>query len=197
MKVLTFSRQFPKGHPKAGKKTYFVEAICNAFRNEEYALPLDFLKCSSHDLFPVKEDYFEAMSYQSTRKFHTIRAGNRFKSGDMASLRVWSDKAYRSKQIEFAQVEVKKTWSFELRPVKESDGVFIKGYLDGMLVHSRGASAIAQNDGLTIEDFESWFCPAGTRFILSMPLFSGQIICWSDKIDYSGKPAELEKEEAV
>lgn len=36
MKVLTFSRQFPKGHPKAGHPTWFVEKVLNSIGGYDY-----------------------------------------------------------------------------------------------------------------------------------------------------------------
>lgn len=92
MKVLTCSRFFPKGHPKAGQPTHFVEKIeaCLADTIPGWEMSKTF---ALHDWEPY---------YNCTMpKGHTIRAGNRFKVGDMASLRVWSDKPYRSKQVEF------------------------------------------------------------------------------------------------
>jgi len=174
MKVLTCSRQFPKGHPKAGQHTNFVEKI--------WACPE--VNILNADL--LKEDIlnFQRNEYLYLPKWHTIRAGNRWKAGDMASLRVWSDKPYRSKQIEFVQVEIKKTWEFVLRPVKSNGEILIKGFLNGQLIETNLAEKIAKNDGLNITEFQHWFCPVGTKFILILPIFSGQIICWSDKINY-------------
>jgi hypothetical protein len=175
MKVLTFSRHFPKGHPRQGHPTWFVEKV-------EACLADTIPGWEMSKTFTMHE--WDAYYNCSMPKSHTIRGGNRFKVGDMASLRVWSDKPYRSKQIEFAQVEVKKVWQFVLRPVKENGEIFIKGFLNGTLIETQLAETIALNDGLTLSDFQDWFCPNGTKFILSLPIFTGQIICWSDKITY-------------
>jgi hypothetical protein len=113
-------------------------------------------------------------------KHHTIRSSNRFKVGDMASLRVWSDKPYRSKQIEFAQVEVKKVWPVVIiiddifNPICSGDKVLPAGL-------------VARNDGLEPEDFTNWFKIHPKK---SGAIFTGQIICWSDSIEYS-KPSTL------
>ena len=175
MKVLTCSRFFPKGHPKAGQETDFVEKVYNSLYP---GIALDNIPGS---LRQIIDDY--ALT-NSLPKHHTIRAGNRWKVGDMISLRIWSDKPYRSKQIEFAQVEVKKTWEIEFRPVKYNGEVVIMGFINGKLVDDLQALQLANNDGLTLEDFERWFCPVGTKFILGMPIFTGQIICWSDAVEY-------------
>ncbi len=183
MKVLTFSRHFPKGHPKAGQPTWFVEQVLNVILPRPLSIGLSEFPAAARDYI---NDFFVIDG--QLKKHHTIRAGNRWKVGDMASLRVWSDKPYRSKQIEFAQVEVKKVWDFVLRPIKENGEINTYGFINEDLVTEQLAKEIANNDGLLVEDFDSWFCPDGTKFILSLPIFTGQIICWSDKIDYTGKP---------
>lgn len=177
MKVLTFSRQFPKGHPKAGQPTHFPEKIMAglADRQVDFKIPDDFV-------------LWEWLPYYNCRqpKHHTIRGGNRFKPGDMASLRVWSDKPYRSKQIEFAQVQIQKVF------VIYSDGVL--WWVNHQPAPTYILERIANNDGLSIQDFLNWFAIHPKKDGIG---FYGQIISWSDKIDYTGKPASLEKEEAV
>jgi hypothetical protein len=70
-KVLTFSRTFPKYHPKAGQPTYFVEKFWESIGlpDKEYCFNLpdeyqNFLRADSKLIWP---------------KHHTIRAGHRFK----------------------------------------------------------------------------------------------------------------------
>jgi hypothetical protein len=180
MKVLTFSRHFPKGHPKAGQPTFFVGKVWNSFRQDDYSLPDYFIPWTdNYAFFLSNEDYLKTIAIRET-KHHTIRAGNRFKPGDMASLRVWSDKPYRSKQIEFAQVEVKKVWPVTIivddifNPICSGDKVLPAGL-------------IARNDGLEPDDFTNWFKVHPNK---SGSIFAGQIICWSDAIEY-GKPSTL------
>ena len=180
MKVLTFSRHFPKGHPKKGECTYFVEKIWNGFRQDDFSLPDSFIPWTdNYSLLLTGNEYLMAMAVREI-KYHTIRAGNRFKAGDMASLRVWSDKPYRSKQIEFAQVEVKKVWDFVI-----SDGNYsIDTIEQGSFIPDCELEKLATNDGLNVDDFWSWFSihPKATG-----ANFKGQIICWSGQIEY-GKP---------
>lgn len=173
MKILTFSRYFPKGHPKAGEQTHFVEKIWNCFRNENWSLPDSFSKWAKN--FPFKTDeYLKAIKAipEVGCKFHTIRTGSRFKSGDMASLRVWSDKPYRSKQIEFAQVEIKRTWNITI-----NEFWFIN---DRILEHDQVVE-LAKNDGLTYDDFIAWFACHPKK---KEHRFDGQIIAWDSKIEY-------------
>jgi len=172
MKVLPFSRQFPKGHPKTGQHTHFVEKI--------WACPE--VSILNTDLLKEEILNFQRNEYLYQPKWHTIRTGNRWKDGDMASLRIWSDKPYRSKQIEFAQVEVKKVWQFNIHAV---DGELIwqipgvgSGAFDAV---SASISIISRRDGLEAEDFINWFAVHPKKRGAE---FSGQIISWSDKIEY-------------
>ncbi len=154
MKVLTFSKQFPKDHPKEGQQTHFVQKVL-------------------HSLLP--DSYEPATGIGWPAKLHTIRAGNRWKVGDMASLRVWSDKPYRSKQVEFAQVEIMKIWPVTIiiddifNPICSGDKVLPAGL-------------IARNDGLETDDFTNWFKIHPKK---AGAIFTGQIICWSDKVEYN------------
>jgi hypothetical protein len=181
MKVLTFSKQFQKGHPKAGQPTFFVEKVmaCLADRIPNWTM---------YDSF-VQYDWYAY--YNCTMpKGHTIRAGNRFKPGDMASLRIWSGLPYRSKQIEFAQVEVKKTWDIEInnRFGAASLEVVINGVIYGQLhygydknVNEAGLVELSKNDGLELRDFIDWFEMHPKKTGLR---FAGQIICWSPSVNY-------------
>lgn len=177
MKVLTFSIHFPKGHPKAGQPTYFIEQTLNVIlpRGANNIINRDDI---SPSILPLINDF--VLLDGTTQKHHTIRVGNRFSPGDMASLRVWSDKPYRSKQIEFAQVEVKKVWPITIIV----DDIFNPIYSGDVLIPT---CQIAKNDGLECDDFVKWFMihPKKTGSI-----FTGQIIAWSDSIEY-GKPLPL------
>lgn len=183
MKVLTFSRHYPKGHPKTGQPTYFVEKVWKSI--------WDSYKGANNPLYPWWEQYDEAfpMKYdikenihQHQPKHHTIRAGARFKPGDMASLRVWSDKPYRSKQIEFAQVEVKKVWNFNIHVVGDDLVWQVPGSGSGSFdTKSESLKIIASNDGLEIRDFLDWFT---IHPKVKGQAFTGQIICWNGDIEY-------------
>lgn len=165
MKELMFSRQFQKGHPKAGQPTYFVEKICNSLLMQGYSIytdntPVDFLMSLSTVLFRAKN--------------HTIRAGNRFKAGDRANFKVWSGIPYRSKKIIFAVgIKIKKTWDFEM----DFDGVYA---INGKYIDNDLYPVLSQNDGLTEEDMFFWFMPNYNK----PKEFKGQIICWDEKINY-------------
>jgi hypothetical protein len=178
MKVLTFSRHFPKGHLKAGQSTWFVEKVWKSIWDSYQGAsnPLHPFWEVYDGAFPMKFDAKENI-HQHQPKHHTIRAGNRWKAGDMASLRVWSDKPYRSKQIEFAQVEIKKVWQFGISHGNYS----IDTIQHGSFIPGVGLEKLANNDGLHVDDFWSWFDIHPKK---EEQVFAGQIICWNDKIEY-------------
>lgn len=179
MKVLTFNRHFPKGHSREGQPTFFVEQILNSILPRPLSVGLQ-------ELPEAAKDYINDFMVidGSKKKHHTIRAGARFKPGDWASLRIWSDKPYRSKQIEFAQVEIKRVWPFAVHVVGNEllwqiPGI---GSSDNL---SNNLKIIAGNDGLEVNDFVSWFACHPKK---KEQRFEGQVISWSDKINYDTPP---------
>lgn len=153
-KVIMVSRYFPKHHPKAGSPTYFPEKILNSLVMAMLPIytpetPIDFLSSLSKDFFLPKH--------------HTIRGGKRWKTGDLASIRVWSGKPYRSPQITLAP-----DVSLTVRDIEIDDKGWFSvngGPLMGQL------RDISINDGLDPTDFRDWFAN-------SLP-FSGQILIWN------------------
>lgn len=164
-KVITFSRTFPKGHPRAGEPTYFVESFYKS---------LYLMKVVPGELENFNYDKF----LNGFTKNHTIRAGHRFKKGDFFSPRVWgtdinpkSGKSgpYQSKQIIIApDTEILEVWDITINEWTSVcvDGKFLSVHQDIQLAH---------NDGLSVESFFNWFS--------KMP-FEGQIICWKENIKY-------------
>ncbi len=146
MKVIMIAKKFMKDHPRAGEPTGFWMAII----------------CG--------------------RKKHTIRAGNRFKAGEIVSLREWRGLPYRSKQREFAQVFIDSVWPITIKPYRDRSPErrrFVIHIKDRYVADWTGTANITQkelakNDGLSKEDFLSWF---GCDKKIIKP-FVGQIICW-------------------
>lgn len=172
-RVITFSQTFPSYHPRKGKQTHFVEKIWNS---RPY--------CDLFNLNPGKEKETElfwetiAMNFHTIgRKYHTIRAGHRWKAGDKFSPRVWSGKPYRSKQIIFApDIEIKKLWDIEIRPRQTYTAIYLNGNRVFELEAIHLIQQMAANDGLSYTDFLAWFK-------YPQP-FQGQIICWDENVNY-------------
>jgi hypothetical protein len=173
-KVITFSRFYPKYHPKAGQPTHFIEQIYNSIYKDDAAASFDeFIKLPELD---TALNHFE-----QGVKNHTIRGGNRFKVGDKFSPRVWSGKPYNSKQIIIASdIEVKKVWDLEVDYLGRFS---FKGKNKPPFITSFELKFIAQNDGFqNINDFIDWF--TYNPNLIKEKIFTGQIICWNDKIEY-------------
>lgn len=167
-KVITFSRTYPSYHPRAGEPTYFVEQIIKG-------LPYSLHDDSAWGNIELCTKLVLAIDIWKDlgRKYHTIRSGHRWKAGDWFSPRVWSGKPYNSKQIQFApDIQIKKVWDFD---ISGHDGKF---FIDGKTLAECHIFLIdiAENDGLIAADFRAWFKHPKP--------FSGQIICWSDTINY-------------
>lgn len=181
MRVLTFSRTYPAYHPKKGQPTHFVEKIWKSqYVNGECPDPLN----DAINTYVSAMDGLELASYNDLRpKWHTIRAGHRWKVGDVFSPRVWSGKPYGSKQVEFAPpLEVKKVWSFELVLHLFHERGFGWGVsVDGNDFLPDGQQGLAQNDGLELGDFLDWFKGPTKQGTVR---FSGQIICWNPDLTY-------------
>lgn len=172
-KVLTFSTTFPSYHLRKGEPTLFVEKIFAGLADilPGWAMPKEFNKYDWHE-------YYNCHS----PKFHTIRAGKRWKAGDTFSPRIWSGRPYYDKQIKISSdLEVKKTWEFDMEPAAFLDEC--RFYINGTRIYGRSLSEVAKNDGLHSLDFIQWFAGPGLISSKRKP-FSGQIICWNGNINY-------------
>jgi len=139
--VLTVSRVFPATHRRKGERTYFPEKI---LVNEDINIASD------------KFTEFDIVGFEP--KIHTIRANYELwnkrakeinEGKAILSIRYWSDKPYRSKQVEICILEKIGIQKIVIDPV----------YLfriDDSEVYF-GLDDIAKNDGLSIEDFKNWF----------------------------------------
>lgn len=201
-RVITFSRTFPVYHPKAWQPTYFVEKLLKALTPDttyfmaecewcgwrgisslldgghsiadtgDYSDPLC-PECGSNKIDDSDENQLAITYYNQSEfvwpKHHTIRSGNRWKVGDKFSPRVWSGKPYASKMITIApDITIEKIWDFEV-----VDMVY---ELNGRVINYPEIQKLAENDGLSIQDFHNWFIHYET--------FKGQIICWNKDIQY-------------
>lgn len=157
-KVITYCRAFPAYHPRKGEPTYFVEKIWAGLADKinDFRIPQYF----------TDWDWYEY--YNGVPKWHTVRAGNRWKVGDKFSPRVWSGKPYKSIQLTIAaDIEIKKIWTIEIY------GLTI--LVNNTPVNNFTLLDIAHNDGLGLDDFKNWF---------NKVPFIGQIISWNAQIEY-------------
>src|SRR5687768_15361241 len=91
MKVMTFSTRFPSYHPKKNSPTLFVEKIWKGLNiSADYSVwtnkPRQ-MKDGNWQLPHMWRDMMNDTTFLP--KYHTIRAGNRWKVGDVFSPRFW------------------------------------------------------------------------------------------------------------
>lgn len=164
-KVITFSRVFPRYHPKAGKPTYFIEKLHKSFDDKSKNI----VSASVMGIFNF------AVYNECKPKNHTIRSGHRFKAGEYFSPRVWSGKPYDSKQIIIApDTPVLKTWSFAIMPYNY---LMIDGKFHCDIEDQNKITEFAHSDGLNPQDLLDWFK-------YPQPLINHQIICWNESVNY-------------
>lgn len=104
-------------------------------------------------------------------KIHTIRNGDYWKlivdkvnnGSAVLSVREWSGKAYRSKQVEIAKLTKLGWQSFTLYDQANA-------FIDGEKITLGKVDQVAENDGLRLLDFINWF---------KIP-FSGGIVQFTD-----------------
>jgi len=138
--VLTVSRYFPKTHKRVGEPTYFVEKILST--QNDYGL--------------ISKN--EVEKYEP--KIHTVRANYPLwekrieqvqKGGAIISLRFWSGKPYKSKQIEFCQLN--KDSGIGIQKLDDPTN-FVFAPINGIPINWED---VAKNDGLSFDDFCEWF----------------------------------------
>lgn len=174
--VITFSTRFQTGHPRAGEKTYFVEKLLRGLPGYN-TMPVQQLinlpvfkhtSCSMHQI------------EHGEPKYHTIRAGNRFKAGQKVSLRIWRGRPRASKQINIVEedIEISKVYDIIITPHWYAPGQYLilHGANNNYAPHPNH-ELLALNDGLTLPDFYNWFPEK------ALP-FTGQIICFNPIVDY-------------
>lgn len=121
--VLMVSKVFPKKHTRSGEPTNFIDNI--AIGNKKHTIRLNY------ELWK--------------KRAQEVNSGRAY-----LSVRTWSDKPYKSKQViqfEYTSMDVQK---IELTPL----GFFIDDYDSELMIKE-----LANNDGLSKQDFIDWFNP--------------------------------------
>lgn len=183
-KVITVSQKFPSSHPKAGQPTHFVEKIWHSMAPLDTTVS-ELNKNIENNTIKQFLENLEFIDYFP--KNHTVRLGRRWKTGDMASIRTWGTDInpkskrsgpYHSKQIIIApDVEVTvynikiDCWKWGIQPTMPTE---IEDEFDLL-----SAGEIAENDGLSLDDFMYWFNPKGKKQEIE-----AQIICWNKSVKY-------------
>tara|TARA_R110002111_G_scaffold5920_3_gene27401 strand:- start:1242 stop:1685 length:444 start_codon:yes stop_codon:yes gene_type:complete len=125
--VLTFSRQFPKYHPSAGKDTNFVESILSGKKQTTIR--------GNYERWSDIADKLDANTH-------------------ILSLRYWNDKPYRSKQTEFARlskVDLKEVF------ITNTFSRFEISVDDCYLYHESKLKIAQNEGFDELKDFTAWF----------------------------------------
>ena len=139
--VITASRTFPATHPRRGEATGFTQKIT-----------------SQKKLHTIRANYS-----LWKKRFQKIEAGEA-----CLSLRFWSGKPYRSKQVEFLRLTREDGIGIQkiiMRREELPDRILYGAQVleEGQHIWTgdirRPVDMYARNDGLTPEDFIAWFAP--------------------------------------
>ena len=169
MPSLNFSTTFG-GNSKM--PTYFIEQMANAdLQWQEKATT--YLK----DLLLVAPEI-------EGKKIHTIRSGNRWKSGSkchiFTGLRTKNTKKYGVISCVSTQKITINFWNSCSPPTQNKDVapqlIQTRVLVDGRKLSKYEIEVLAHNDGLDIGDFKQWFWKATNK---GSETFEGQIIHWT------------------
>jgi len=127
--VITVSRFFPGTHLRRGEPTHFVEKILKGSKIHTIR--------SNFSLW--------------RQRFNEIEKGNA-----CLSLRYWSDKPFRSKQIEFTRLTKDDGVGMQ-RLMFENGEVSHPFIQNGFLKTPLTVGDLALNDCLSLDDFREWF----------------------------------------
>ena len=144
--VITLSRHFLANHKRAGEETHFKEKFILGQGLTDYDTP------SVAKLHTIRANYplWE-------RRIKEVQEGNA-----VLSVRQWTGKPYRSKQVEFTRLTAANGVGIQM--LRFLGDNFNGGYIRNGVFPSD--KILAKNDGLSLADWEAWF----RGYDLSKPL---------------------------
>lgn len=148
------STKYPAYHPKAGQDTYFDIKLKNSLSGHDQAI-----------LEYYDKDFNKTKMLITGRKIHTIRENytlwsERIKQVQegkaVLSIRIWRGQPYKSKQREIVRITKDNHPAVEF-VVFCNDTAEVSERLSSLKSYPVNLEELANNDGLTIEDFKAWF----------------------------------------
>lgn len=166
--VITLSKRFPACHKRAGELTYFKEQVYNAILPAAGVSACDCGEYATRDCDSCgyKIDNFR-------KKRHTIRANYPLWKKRIAevergqaclSIRQWTDKPYRSKQVEIARLT--KADGVGVQQLSFPDGDMSSPTVRAGRFPLLDLEVLSCNDGLSYSDWYGWF----KKYDLTKPL---------------------------
>ena len=135
--VITLSMVFPESHTKAGRNTFFKEAITNGIEGDHEKYEYQHFK-----IHTVRNNY-ELWK----KRIDEVNAGKA-----IISIRQWTGKPYRSKQTEIRQLN-----KAGIQKIRSMDDNFAYSVSDKGNVLPIPLDLLSINDGLELSDFKEWF----------------------------------------
>lgn len=155
--VLMLSKEFPKDHPKVGQDTYFDIALKMAlggYKEWQVDTPNGTVFLNVPKLHTIRKNY--------DRWEKRIKAVQEGKA--VLSIRQWRGRPYEkgNTQIEIARLGKDDGIGIQKLNVQEytdaDDGIERAVYcIDGKPMPMLTLKQMAENDGLTVEDWKAWF----------------------------------------
>lgn len=147
--IIILSKRFPIKHGREGQPTNFAELLNSGEKKHTIR--------SNYDLWKVNEE--------------KMRTGNYY-----ISVRQWSGRPYRSKQVEIAKINTPITVQ-RIQISYHPDNDVVSAIVDGTYFSPEMCKKIAKNDGMSIKDFKEWFFGKQPD---SQAIFKGCIIQFTD-----------------
>ena len=143
MPIIIISTTFPANHPEAGKPTGFEEKILKALGYE----PL------------VNVDGFKITTCRSNYTYWEKQIKKLKAKGGFLSVRKWKGHPYRSSQIEIARIPAEVLGIQKLILQIENNTTWTATVFGEKI----SLNQIADNDGLSIQNYKNWFLPEFSR----------------------------------
>ena len=140
---IMLSSVFPVTHPKAGQETGFAPKAMAAVNN---------MPCYLKKLHTIRANY-----YLWKKRFEEVERGEA-----VIKLRQWTGKPYRSKTKEIKTLTAADGIGIQKLQLYDAEGEmpftpFIDGFTMGYAYIEDGFKNLANNDGLSLEDWQAWF----------------------------------------
>ena len=129
--VIILSKNFMKGHPKAGQLTMFREKFLN-----------------KEKLHTIRGNYA-----LWKKRLDEVQEGKA-----LLSIREWEGLPYKSKQVEIAKITSINCCGVQMICMDKINANQIYWNIDSKRT-AQQLDEVAKNDGLTIDDFRKWFFP--------------------------------------